>query len=84
MAKKSTKKTTSGKQASAKSAANFPMFTVVRSAKTGQLTIKASKGYTVSKYVNKYPDVKIQRSSVKPRHLSAEEIAEMVKSMKVA
>ena len=59
----------------------LPSFIVERSSETGGLIFNGTKA---SQLINKHPQVKIQRASVKPKHLSTQKIAEMIKSMKVA
>lgn len=41
-------------------------------------------GVSQGRLVNKYPDVKVRKTTIKPLHFSETDISEIVKSMKVA
>lgn len=56
-------------------------FTVSQSDTTGQLIIN---GVPESELVNKFPGIEFAKSSIKPKHLTAEQIRRMVAAMKVA
>jgi len=54
---------------------------IVLSAETGRYSID---GVPILSLVNRHPDVKVQAAPGKPRHLSRQQITEIVKRMKVA
>lgn len=56
-------------------------FAVSRSSATGQLIIN---GVPESELVNKFPGIEISKASVKPKHLTVEQIHKIVAAMKVA
>jgi len=79
--KKATKKAGAKHEVQKRAGVKLPKFSVARSGKTGVLIIN---GTSASQLINKYPDVKIKKASVKPKNLSDKAISEMIRSMKVA
>lgn len=54
---------------------------VARSPKTGAFTVNGVAG---KKFINQHPSVKVQSAPGKPKHLTGDQIRNMVRSMKVA